>query len=182
MKVSIHISILLLFVSNLSIAQQNDSLIKNIRTQYSNIRSQLTSFDTTMIEIWDESTEGGQAIGYYQNKELQLIEVVWLGEMGKRQIDYYFYEGKLFFAFAQDIGYNRPMYWDEKTAKENGDRECFDPKKSTITENRYYFNDEKLFLWLDNQKQAQDLHLAKNQTVSQKLLTHSNALKTRLEK
>lgn len=147
------LSTLILLTSNFLLGQDKDSLVADIRMKYSEIRTNALHYDTRMIEIWDESTEGEQADGYYDNGELKLIEVLWLGETGKRIIEYYFHDGQLIFAFDQVFNYNRPIYWDEETAKENGDNEVFDPKKTTIKEDRYYFNNEKLFLWLDIDKQ-----------------------------
>lgn len=166
------ISTFILLTSNFLFAQNKDSLVEDIRLKYTEIRSNLDSYDTTMIEIWNESTEGGQATAYYDSGNLKLIEVVWLGETGKNQIEYYFNDGKLIFAFHQSFEYNRPFYWDEKRAKENGDNEFFDPQKTIVKEDRYYFNNEKLFLWLDNDQKAQDLTMGTNSIVGQGLIAH----------
>jgi len=176
------ISTIILLTSNFLFGQDKDSLVKDIRSKYTEIRTNLDSYDTTMIEIWDESTEGGQATAYYDNGDLKLIEVVWLGETGKYQIEYYFNDGKLIFAFDQDFDYNRPIYWDEKTAKEFGDNEVFDPKKTTVKEDRYYFNNEKIFLWLDNDKKEQDLTMGTNSIVGQGLIAHCYKMKDELTK
>ena len=172
----------ILLTSNFLFAQNKDSLVKDIRTKYIEIRANLASYDTTMIEIWNESTEGGQATAYYNHEDLKLIEVVWLGETGKHRIEYYFNDRKLIFAFDQYFEYNRPIYWDEKTAKENGDNEVFDPKKTTVKEDRYYFNNEKLFLWLDNDKKEQDLTMGTNSIVGQGLIAHCYKMKEKLKK
>src|SRR5690606_39258883 len=92
------ISTFILLTSISLFAQDKDSLVKDIRLKYTEIRANLDSYDTTMIEIWDESTEGGQATAYYHNGDLKLIEVVWLGETGKNQIEYYFNDEQLIFA------------------------------------------------------------------------------------
>ncbi len=176
------ISTLILLTSNFLFGQDKDSLVADIRMKYSEIRTNALHYDTRMIEIWDESTEGGQADGYYDNGELKLIEVLWLGETGKRIIEYYFHDGQLIFAFDQVFNYNRPIYWDEETAKENGDNEVFDPKKTTVKEDRYYFNNEKLFLWLDNDKQEQDLTTGTNSIVGQGLIAHCYKMKDDLKK
>ena len=176
------ISTLILLTSNFLFAQDNDSLVKDIRLKYTEIRANLDSYDTTMIEIWDESTEGGQATAYYDNGDLKIIEVLWLGETGKKQIEYYFNYRKLIFAFDQEFHYNRPIYWDEKTAKENGDNGVFDPQKTTVKEDRYYFNNEKLFLWLDNDKKEVDLTLGTNTIVGQGLIAHFYKMKDELKK
>jgi len=182
MKKLLIILSLIFLTSNFLFAQDNDSLVKDIRLKYSEIRANLDSYDTTMIEIWGESTEGGQATAYYDNGNLKLIEVVWLGETGKNQIEYYFNNGKLIFAFDQNFEYNRPIYWDEKTAKENGDNEIFDPKKTTVKEDRYYFNNEKLFLWLDNDKKEVDLTMGTNSIKGQGLIAHCYKMKDKLKK
>ena len=147
-------------------AQSTDSTIKDIRSKYNTIKYHLASYDTTMTQIWDESTEGGQAIAYYdKNIVLKLIEVTWFGETGKRITEYCFDNGKLIFAFDQDFDYNRPIYWDEKKAKEIDDKEIFDPKKTIVKQDRYYFKNEKLFLWLDNDGKPVDLSLGTNTLV-----------------
>ena len=182
MKKLIIISTTLLLASNFLFAQKNDSLIKNIRLEYAQIKENLDSYDTTMIQIWNESTQGGQAIGYYDKGELKLIEVVWLGETGKHQIEYYFIDEKLIFAFDQYFTYNRPINWDEKKAKEDGDDEVFDPGKTTVKEDRYYFKDEKLFLWLDNYKKEVDLTLKTNLITGQGLIAHCYKMRDKLKK
>ena len=176
------ISTFILLTSNFLFAQNKDSVIADIRFHYSEIRANFKSYDTTVVEIWDESTEGGQATAYYDKGDLKLIEVVWLGETGKKQIEYYFQDGELIFAFDQSFEYNRPIYWDKKTAKENGDDEIFDPKKTTIKEDRYYFKNENLFLWLDNNKEEQDLTMGTNSIVGQGLIAHCYKMKSELKK
>ena len=172
------ISTFLLLTSNFLFGQEKDSLVADIRMKYSETRTNILHYDTKMIEIRDESTEGGQAVGSYDNSELKLIEVLWLGETGKRLIEYYFHDGQLIFAVKQDFDYNRPIYWLE----ENGDNEVFDPKKTTVKEDRYYFNNEKLFLWLDNDKQEQDLTTGTNSIVGQGLVAHCYKMKNKLKK
>lgn len=162
--------------------QVNNSWVKDIRSAYTEIRANLDAYDTTMIHIWDESTEGGQATAYYDHGVLQLIEVVWLGETGKHQMEYYFKDEQLIFAFDQDFAYNRPIYWDEETATANGDNEVFDPKKTTVQEDRYYFNNEKLFLWLDHDGQEQDLTMGTHSIVGQGLMAHCYKIRSELEK
>lgn len=162
--------------------QEKDSLVSDIRIKYSDTRTNILHLHTKIIERLDESTEGGQAKGYFDNGKLKLIEVFWLGETGKRIIEYYFNNGQLIFAFNQHFDYNRPIYWDEETATENGDSEFFDPKKTTVKEDRYYFNDKKLFLWLDNERQEQDLTLGTNSIIGQELIAHCYQMKADLEK
>jgi len=163
-------------------AQSPDSWVKEIRSHYNTIRQDLHTYDTTMIEIWDESTEGGQATAFYEGSNLKLIEVVWLGETVKHSIGYYFDNDQLIFAFDQHFKYNRPIYWDKKKAAEMGDDEVFDYEKTTITEERYYFKEEQLFRWLDNDKKEVDLSTDTNTFAGQGLITHCHQMKDQLKK
>jgi len=164
------------------LAQNTDSLTQDIRVKYNYIRTNLSSFDTTMIDIWNESTEGGQGTAFYEDAELKLIQVVWLGETGKNMIEYYFDNGKLIFAFDQAFKYNRPIYWNAKKAKEFDDKEVFDPKKTTVKEDRYYFNNEVLYLWLDNDKKEIDLTMGTNSIVGKGLISHCYKMKDDFKK
>lgn len=65
--------------------------------------------------------------------------------------EYYLIKEKLSFIFEQHYSYNRPIYYDAKTAKEDND-EAFDFKKSKRTETRSYFDNDKLILQLGNPK------------------------------
>ncbi len=177
----IHISILFLLTSNCLFAQDKNSLVKDIRSKYTEIRNNIDSYDTTMIDFYDESTEGAVAIAYCNNKELKLIEIIWYGEIGKHQIDYYFNYGRLIFAFEQEFNYNRPIYWDKKRAKENGDDEAFDSDKTTVKEDRYYFNNGKLFLWLDNEKKEKNITNGDNSIVGKELIAQCYKLKNKLK-
>ena len=173
---------LLLFGSEIIVAQTTDSMINDIRIKYKNIRDNFSTYDTTMAELWGESTDGGQAVAYYDGEAIKLIEVTWFGEMGKRKIEYYFDNGQLFFAFNAEYDYNRPMYWDEKTAKEYEDNEVFDDSKTKIKENRYYFNNGRLIRWLAKDKKEVDIESDAGSSVGNELIKHSKKMKEKLKK
>lgn len=172
---------MILLTNNFLFAQNKEAWVKDIRLKYSDIRTNLDSYHTKMIDIWDESTEGGKATAYYDNEEIKLIEVIWYGETGKYSIEYYFYNEKLIFAFDQDFRYNRSIWWSEEDAKELGDNEIFDPKKTIITEGRYYFKNDQLFLWLDHNKKEVDLTMNTSSTIEKKLITHCYKMKDKFK-
>ncbi len=173
---------LLLLGSEILIAQTTDSIIIDIRAKYKNIRDNYSTYDTTTVKIWGESTDGGQAVAYYDGEAIKLIEVTWFGEMGKRKIEYYFDNGQLFFAFNAEYEYNRPIYLDEKTAKEYGDNEAFDYSKTKIKEDRYYFNNGRLIRWLDNDRKEVDIETDASLSVGNGLIEHSEKMKEKLKK
>lgn len=172
----------LLFLGTMTLAQSTDSIVNDIRARYNDIRTHLGSYDTTSLVIWVGSAEGGHAIAYYaDSNDLKLIELTWFGENGKRIIEYYFDNQNLIFSFVREFDYNRPIYWDEEKAKEMGDNEVYDPKKTTIKEDRYYFENEQLFLWLDNDGNQVDLTLGTNTLVGQRLIADAYNTKGKLK-
>lgn len=147
---------ILLLTSGWSCAQSTSEDIKNIRAMYKDIRDHYETYDTTAAEVWDESTEGGEVIGYYDDGDLKLMEVWLYGETRRSKTEYYYNNGQLFFVFDVDYKYNRPIYWDEETAAQNNDTEAFDDDKTVILENRYYFKDEQLIRWIKHNKEKVD--------------------------
>jgi hypothetical protein len=145
---------LFLFTHQFTFSQSNQPQKKNlakIRKLYSQIQQEKTTYDTTKIEVWDESTEGGDIVKYYKNGELKLGEKLLAGEMF-RTIESFYFEEELFFVLKTYIKYNRPIYYNKGMAKENNDNEWFNPEKFITEENRYYFQNQKLFLWIDEKK------------------------------
>ena len=180
-RTTIILTILFFAISIINVHSQ-DSIIKDIRTKYKEIRENLSSYTLTKIDILNESTEGGEGKACFDKNDLKLIEVVWYGETGKRIIEYYFDNDKLFFAFDQLFEYNAPMYLDKETAIEEGYDDYFDPEKTTVKEDRYYFENEILIRWLDNNKNEIDLTIESNSKVGQELISHSKTMKEKLKK
>jgi hypothetical protein len=71
--------------------------------------------------------------------------------MGKRFAEYYYENEELIFAFYQTHHYNLPFYATQERADEYGG-EIFDPDKTVITEDRYYFNKGKMIRYNAPQK------------------------------
>jgi len=170
------------FTIGLINAQSQDSLINDIRTKYKDIKNNLSTYNKAKKDIWGESTEGGEGIAYYDENDIKLIMVTWYGESGKRIIEYYFDRSKLIFAFDRNFRYNVPMYMDKLTAKKNGFTEYFDSEKTIVVEDRYYFKNGNLFLWLDNDKKGVDLTLEPNIKVGKNLIIHSKEMREKLKK
>lgn len=116
------------------------SPIELIKEEFAAINSDELYRDT--IPFMDQSTEGGEIIAFYNTiGELRKVQASIWGEMGKKIEEYYVKDGKLFFAFNQSHSYNRPMYQtDPSIIREGTDTEIFDPKKTKISEFRYYFD------------------------------------------
>lgn len=125
--------------------------LKPIQANFKRINSitKWTSIKKKSIE--GESAEGGEASFYYKNKRLEKIIARHYGETGQVLIEYYLLNGNLSFVFEKDYKYNRPLFYDQKTMKENNDTEFFDFEKSEITETRNYFEKGSLIHIVNSQ-------------------------------
>ena len=120
----------------------NDNYLKN----YLNINKELT----------ENSAEGGEIKAYYDDTVLRKVIAAYYGETGKKVIDYYFWDNAIFFMFVQEYKYNSPVYVTEDMPEAG--LEAYDESKTKITENRYYFTQNRLIRWLDNNKKKVDIN------------------------
>jgi hypothetical protein len=142
------LTILLIFVISTCKGQSINDRIMEIRTENSLINNDKDLIKDS-IDLVGESTEGGLLKTYKDSKgKLRKINAVYCGETGKVIEEYYVKNDKLIFVLNQQYVYNRPIYWDEKLAKENHDTVVFDYNKSKISESRYYFDDDEKLIQL----------------------------------
>lgn len=122
--------------------------LKPIKENFKRINS-ITKWDKIeRKDVFDKSSEGGEVSYYYSDNKLEKIVAIYYGESGKYISEYYLLDDTLSFVFEQEHRYNRPIYWTPETAKENGDSEAFDLKKSQISEIRSYFEKGKIIYQL----------------------------------
>ena len=108
------------------------------------------------VQVFGLSAEGMEVVTYRdRTKNLRFLSIWNYGEMGKQYEEYYFVEEKLIFVFSESHNYNVPFYLTGEKAKEVGS-EPFDPNKTVVKEDRYYFNADKLIRWLDHKKNKID--------------------------
>jgi hypothetical protein len=119
---------------------------------YQSIQSTLPRLKSESFELSGYATEGGEANAFRDSKgDIRLIKVQFFFESEKIFEKFYYENGALIFAYFRRQRYNIPFYVTSKTAKEIG-RAFFDPKKTAIKEDRYYFDKGKMIRWL-NEKQ-----------------------------
>ena len=154
MKIS---NIIVLFALSFSITLHADeSAISLIRMQYKTIRDLLPTLRKQSLELSDYSTDGGRATAFRDDKNtIRLIRVELYGESGKVIEEYYYKNSVLFFTIQESHRYNVPYYVAREMAKEAGGI-AFDPKKTKITEDRYYFENGKLIQWINESKKNID--------------------------
>lgn len=124
----------------------DDAWVLEIRQEYKSIREASPSLARTEIEVSDYSTEGGKATSYSDKQgTIRLIKVELDGESGKVLEEFYYRKGALIFVFRENHRYNVPYY----VTAESGGGVAFDPKKTKITEDRFYFVKGRMLRWID---------------------------------
>lgn len=145
-------SVFALFFAGASFAEEPG--IVHIRKEYQSIRNALPRLKAETVELSGYSTEGGEAQAFRDSKgNIGLVKVELFFESGKVFEEFYYENGALIFVLYTNHRYNVPFFVTPETAKEIGG-EAFDPKKTTITEDRYYFNNGKMIQWLDEKKNS----------------------------
>lgn len=151
-------ALLLLLLPMQPAVASEDPRILDIRTEYQAIRTELPKLKKKEVYLDNYSADGGS--GTLHSDSLgrpRFVRVELYGESGKAFEEYYFKDGKLIFVFIESHEYNVPYYVDEKTAKETG-QPAFDPEKTKIEEDRYYFSAGKLVRWVDENKKQVDVN------------------------
>ncbi len=135
-----------------SFSQESD--FKDIRDQYTEIRNHLNHYQIRKLDVQGESAEGAKLTAYIEDTLIRLIVAEYYGESGKRVIEYYYTNQRVFFILDVIVTYNRPVYYDSLQAAENNDPEWHDPLKSKKTEERLYFKNDRMIRWIDKTRQT----------------------------
>src|SRR6266566_321350 len=150
MKKRATIGVLLLALSSISLA--DESVIVSIRKEYQSIQNALPSLKAETVVLPDQSTEGADATAYRDRKgNIRLLKAALFFESGKEFEEFYYKNGILIFALYQAHRYNQHTGITPEIGKKEG-MEPFDPKKTTITEDRFYFEKGKMIRWLNESK------------------------------
>ncbi len=137
-----------------------DAEILSIRKEYQAIQDALPHLKASDFALPDElgATEGANTTAYRDRAgRVRAIVLAKYWETGKDFEEYYYYrDGKLMFVFTRHLGYNQHPGITPEVAKQEGFAEAFDPKKSSISDNRYYFGKKGMIRWLDEHKKQVD--------------------------
>ena len=151
--------------------------LKPIRENFKRINSISKWLSVDKQEL-NESTEGGEATFYYSNSFLEKIVTRHFGETSQQLTEYYLLNGQLSFTFEKSYKYNRPIYYDSTSMKENKDNQAFDFEKSEIIEDRSYFDKGKLIHQVNNQDCGSPFALDYLLTEQKRILADFDKLKS----
>ena len=124
--------------------------LRPIRINFKRINS-ISSWTSTDERTIRESSEGGEAIYYYNHGILEKTVTHIYGETFQILTEYYLLNGQLSFVFEKTYQYNRPIYYDTAVMKESKDDQAFNIEKSEMLEDRSYFEKGKLIHQVNNQ-------------------------------
>jgi hypothetical protein len=119
--------------------------IEDINSQVSNINSYY-NYDVRSVDVFDESTEGGELFQYQKDDEIVKMALVLYGETGKVYYEYFFYNNDLIYISKVATFYNAHIL-----------DESFDESKSTATASEYFFDSGEMILAKEN---SQELGIA----------------------
>ena len=154
-----------------------DNVTDIIDALVNSIEENLETATRTEVDDHGKSAEGGVIVYSSFEDSVKKMEATYFGETGKMSLAFYYdNEGQLIFIHQENHSYNRPITWDEETAAEFNDDQVFDPEKTTIIANDFYFDPSNaLHAWLltDTQESTEQ---TLTQEKEQELLTQSEEL------
>jgi hypothetical protein len=128
------ILLLLLSVSGLQLAgAQTQDPVESIRQHYANINQNVARYRRVKKNPTGFSAEGGELVAFFHGPTVMKMVATFFGETGRAVEEYYFWNGQLIFVFQTENRYDKPM----------------SGKVVRKIENRFYFKDDKLIKWLD---------------------------------
>ena len=154
----------LILISILLLAgYSNTDLIKQIRSEYNLINKSLDSFskveknDINVSKDLNPDNYSFESDGiyrlaivnlirYYDNGEIKTVIVKFNGDRQDLISEYYYKNDSLIFVFKTQIDYKKPKWSDD-----------FIETDKNILENRYYFDKNKLIMWIDSDAKMIDI-------------------------
>ena len=111
---------------------QGPDPIPAIRQQYAAINRKAAKYQKVKKDLLGFSAEGGELVAYLSGPSIVKISATFYGEMGRATDEFYYSNDKLIFIFRRHSHYRAPLTG----------------KVVRITENRYYFKEDKLIRWI----------------------------------
>jgi len=107
--------------------------IESIRQHYANVNQNVARYRRVKKNLSGFSAEGGELVAYFHGPTAMKLVATFFGETGRTVEEYYFWNGQLIFVLQTENRYEKPL----------------SGKVVRKMENRFYFKDDKLIRWLD---------------------------------
>ena len=138
---------LLLFVGLFSCNKKPEDVVTDVKKKCAAINRKLNDYTPkTVDDIVSKSK--GTINGYYRSEEIKKIISEHYTDTDRVFTEYYFDDGMLIFISSQDFKYNCSDTITEEKAKARNDSVWYDDKKTKLEISRFYFNKNKLVMWI----------------------------------
>lgn len=116
-----------------AVPPQTNDAIESIRQHYAGINQHTSRYRRVKKSLSGFSAEGGELVAYFHGPSVMKMVATFFGETGKSVEEYYFWNGQLIFVLRTENRYDQPL----------------SGKVVRKIENRFYFNEDKMIRWLD---------------------------------
>lgn len=113
------------------------------------VNSNKEAFTTVNGKVNANTSQEAEVLTFLQNGKPVKVRIEFAGEFGKLVSEYYVRDGQLLYAVDQQHTYNVPSSMDSLKAASLGRKEWFDPNKSVILRDQFFFWNGKLIKWID---------------------------------
>jgi hypothetical protein len=128
--------------------------VVTINKECAAIKKALPRFESDTQSFSGYSSQGGKAVAFFDaNKAIRFIHTEAPDETGKEVRDFYFKKGALIYVCYEIHTYNAPFYMTAELAKQDGCKP-FDPKKTKVQKEQFYFSGDKLIEWIGSNKKS----------------------------
>lgn len=143
-----------LLALNLLVATTNaaeSAKIQEIRHSYEHLRLKMCNFEPQELKL---NSSGLESIVFKDSHgQVQMLKVTAVSEMGQNVKEFFYENNELIFVKETAQQFNSSFYGSAAEAKAQG-LEVYDPLKTVIKENHYFFADNKLLDWQDQDKKS----------------------------
>ncbi|MFZ1386619.1 MAG: hypothetical protein WBP46_09775 [Thiolinea sp.] len=134
-----------------SIAVAESSKVQQIRQNYEHLQLKMCNFDPQELKL---NTSGLESVAFKDKQgQVQMLKVTAVSETGQNVKEFFYEDNALIFVKEKSQRFNSSFYGSAVEAKAQG-VEAYDPLKTISTENHYFFADNQLIEWQDQNKQA----------------------------
>jgi hypothetical protein len=145
--------IVLFLVGMLSLAACREDDVTGTIEWCNKVNSKLTTYQHKSLDLVLLMKQEGEISGYLDDGVLMKAIVTTHTDLQSNIETYYYESGDIVCVYKQQFVYNKPRFFDSTYAAKLGEQELFDEKKTKITTNSYYFYDNRLVKWVNDQKQ-----------------------------
>jgi hypothetical protein len=139
-------------MASAAMSEPADSAVAAIQDNVKKINAAQKSYHVMSTEMFDDTSESGQLTVFRDQATIVKMIGKFFGETGQVSYEYYISGDRLFFVLEKRMTYNKPIKYDSTGAESVAKAQGFDIKKSTLTKNRYFFSDNRLIRWTDDNK------------------------------